>query len=1214
MNSKQNQWCLKTLATAILFFALGINPGFAQTAPDNNVTPLDRMLKRITQADREAAAARAAEARAAAALQKTAVTAFAAKPALSGATMNPGGVPDYFGVANWAFSPAPTIDPVTKKLVGGIKKFVDTLPGVGAANANNLGQFIPVAIADTTTYPGSDYYHIGIVDYTQQMHSGLPPTKLRGYMDLAEGADGKAHYLGPLIIAKRDRPVRILATNMLGVGTAGNLFLPVDTTVMGAGMGPLGMMASPMNYTQNRTVLHLHGGATPWISDGTPHQWFTPAGETSPYTEGASFQTVPDMPTPAAGSATYYYTNQQSNRLMFYHDHSYGMTRLNVYAGEAAGYLLTDPIEEDLINQGLLPEEAEGVYRYGIPLIIQDKTFVDTNTLPNTDPTWNWGTTPPTPHQGDLWMPHVYMPNQNPADLSGANAFGRWDYGPWFWPPVTAGSGLVHGPIPDPLMPGRLIPGTPNPSMAMESFLDTPLVNGAAYPVLTVQHQPYRFRILNACNERVLNLQLYYVDPKNPTEVKMVPAVATKGYPATWPTDGRAGGVPDPKTAGPQMIQIGTEGGFLPAPVVLPNQPVNYIYDRRNIVVLNVSDHTLLLGPAERADVIIDFSKVPKNAKIMLYNDAPAPMPAFDPRFDFYTGAPDLTSTGGSPTPRVGYGPNIRTIMLFQVAGAPVKTSFNLTALQAAWPSAYAASQAAPIVPQTTYPPPYQAATDTYSRIQDNSLTYTPVGSVTPVTTPFGPKAIQELFELDYGRMNATLGVELPLTNFNTQTTIPLGYVDPLTETLPNNEVQLWKVTHNGVDTHAVHFHLFNVQLINRVGWDGAVRPPDANELGWKETVRMNPLEDAIVALQPAVPQLPFEIPESVRPLDPTMPTDAPIVVTNPVDGNKITVPNAETNFGWEYVWHCHMLGHEEMDFMRPMKLAGVVAADYVKAYPAPYNLSAIVTSPTQVNLNWFCNCPSGSSHRVERATEYGSFATIATLGDVLSYSDTGVASPGTYRYRVFSFSGADGSLPSNTVTVSMAIPAAPYSLAATAIPLSSNPPSVHLTWDNDAVNETGLHLQRSTSKAFPPATTTTFTVGTGSEAYTDATVAKHATYYYRVCTYNGMGSSAYSNIAAVKTTGQLPSTPTGLAVTGTTQKTISLSWVSGGSSTATRILRSAVGAGGPWSAVKSVPNAITNFTNGGLAKNKTYWYIVQAQNADGYSTSTATVSATTLP
>lgn len=65
---------------------------------------------------------------------------------------------------------------------------------------------------------------------------------------------------------------------------------------------------------------------------------------------------------------------------------------------------------------------------------------------------------------------------------------------------------------------------------------------------------------------------------------------------------------------------------------------------------------------------------------------------------------------------------------------------------------------------------------------------------------------------------------------------------------------QIWKITHNGVGTHAIHVHLYNVQLINRVGWDGAIKPPDSNELGWKDTVRMNPLEDAIIAVRPAAP------------------------------------------------------------------------------------------------------------------------------------------------------------------------------------------------------------------------------------------------------------------------------------------------------------------------------------------------------------------------
>jgi hypothetical protein len=46
------------------------------------------------------------------------------------------------------------------------------------------------------------------------------------------------------------------------------------------------------------------------------------------------------------------------------------------------------------------------------------------------------------------------------------------------------------------------------------------------------------------------------------------------------------------------------------------------------------------------------------------------------------------------------------------------------------------------------------------------------------------------------------------------------------------------------------------VQLLNRVGWDGIIRKPDANELGWKDTVRVSPLEDTIVALRPVVPFL----------------------------------------------------------------------------------------------------------------------------------------------------------------------------------------------------------------------------------------------------------------------------------------------------------------------------------------------------------------------
>ena len=86
---------------------------------------------------------------------------------------------------------------------------------------------------------------------------------------------------------------------------------------------------------------------------------------------------------------------------------------------------------------------------------------------------------------------------------------------------------------------------------------------------------------------------------------------------------------------------------------------------------------------------------------------------------------------------------------------------------------------------------------------------------------------------------------------------------------------QIWKITHNGVDTHPLHFHLYNVQVINRVTWDNNILPPDANELGWKETVRTSPLEDTYVAVRPIKPTLPFEIPHSHRAYNPAMPIGA---------------------------------------------------------------------------------------------------------------------------------------------------------------------------------------------------------------------------------------------------------------------------------------------------------------------------------------------------
>jgi FtsP/CotA-like multicopper oxidase with cupredoxin domain len=679
------------------------------------------------------------------------------------------------------------------------------------------------------------------------------------------------------------------------------------------------------------------------------------------------------------------------------------------------------------------------------------------------------------------------MPNQNPADPMGVNAMGRWDYGPWFWPPNI---NLANGPVANPYAgsnpsEGPTIPGIPNPTIVPEGFMDTPLVNGTAYPFAQVGQKAYRFRILNASNDRTLNLQLYCAASNgqmwdangklaNPGagEVPMVPAVSgtpgTAGY-TTDILDGRDGGVPDNRAAGPTMTEIGTEGGFLPGPVTISNSPIGYTYNRRDITVLNVSTKSLMLGPAERADVIVDFSQVNTSTcqNIILYNDSPAPVPAFDPRYDYYTGDPDQTSTGGAPTTIAGYGPNTRTIMQFQVTpvnGVPAAAAFNTAQLSTNLPAAFAASQDPIIVPESAYSTVYgKALSDNYVRIQDTKTSFTALDGTTAVTDfPLQPKAIQELFETTYGRMNATLGVELPNTTGVNQTTVPLGYAEPVTEVLSASQVgsqigqlgdgtQIWKITHNGVDTHFVHFHLFNVQVINRVGWDGMIKPPDPNELGWKETVRMNPLEDTIVALKPVAPQVPFGLPDSIRSIDVTRPPTAVINTLDPLTGGATTASNAPLNFGWEYVWHCHILGHEENDMMRPIEF------DYPRTL-ADAPVLSVAASSGALNLSWTDGTPptpafgvGGATwgdpkgevgYRIDRAVvdpglggTVGAYGQIGTaLANQTTYVDS-TATPGVaYSYRVTAFNAA-GDSASNELQAMLGItaPSAPLSVTAVA-------------------------------------------------------------------------------------------------------------------------------------------------------------------------------------
>ena len=121
------------------------------------------------------------------------------------------------------------------------------------------------------------------------------------------------------------------------------------------------------------------------------------------------------------------------------------------------------------------------------------------------------------------------------------------------------------------------------------------------------------------------------------------------------------------------------------------------------------------------------------------------------------------------------------------------------------------------------------------------------------------------------------------------------------TETPNAGTIEVWQIFNLTGDTHPIHFHLVNVQLIQRQAFMGDPQngitlvgppmPPDDNEIGWKETVRMNPSEVTTVIMQFNLPALPTAWGD----------------------------PKSPRTGGHEYVWHCHILEHEEHDMMRPL-------------------------------------------------------------------------------------------------------------------------------------------------------------------------------------------------------------------------------------------------------------------------------------------------------
>jgi spore coat protein A len=342
-----------------------------------------------------------------------------------------------------------------------------------------------------------DYYEIAMRQFQQQiLPAGLPATTVWGYGP-AVAQNGPAIFNAPslTIEAKWNKPVRIKWINEL-VDANGNYLphiLPVDQTLHWA--NPPGGTADrdtrgndPAPYMGPVPIVtHVHGAHTYEESDGYPEMWYLPNAGNIPaghatvgsiYDQfNSEFQTRYGAPAWEPGTSVFQYPNDQRATTLWYHDHTLGMTRLNVYAGPAGFYIVRGG-PDDIVLDGttglpaVLPGpapalgDAPGTPYYEIPIVVQDRSF-------NAD--------------GSLFFPdnRAFFEGLDPSQLQIP-----------FIPDVACDGGINDvSPIWNP-----------------EFFGNTMMVNGNTWPYLDVEQRRYRFRFLNGCNSRFLLLQ--FSDPR----------------------------------------------------------------------------------------------------------------------------------------------------------------------------------------------------------------------------------------------------------------------------------------------------------------------------------------------------------------------------------------------------------------------------------------------------------------------------------------------------------------------------------------------------------------------------------------------------------------------------------------------------------------------------------------------------------------------------